>query len=54
MKLTDLLLISLAAAFLIIAIHQIMTVGFSQAYWILMLSVILFFVFSYRKTKHQK
>ncbi|MBX2946635.1 MAG: hypothetical protein KF725_12445 [Cyclobacteriaceae bacterium] len=51
MKLPDILLLSLSATFLIIGIHQIMTLGLGHAYWAIMLSVIFFFVFTYRKRK---
>lgn len=54
MKLLDIILLSLAAAFIIIGIHQVMTVGFGQSYWVLMLAITLFFVFSYRKSKRQQ
>jgi hypothetical protein len=51
MKLTDILILSLAVALLIIGIHQTMTLGFAKAYWILMLALILYFVFNLRKRK---
>lgn len=51
MKLSDIILLSLAVAFLIIGIHQTMTVGFGQAYWALMLTMMLFFVIVLRKKK---
>lgn len=51
MKLTDVLLLSFAVAFLIIGIHQVMTLGLGKAYWAIMLSVILYFVFILRKKK---
>lgn len=51
MKLFDMILLSLAVAFLIIAIHQIMTVGVGQGYWALMITLILFFVLNLRKRK---
>jgi hypothetical protein len=53
MKLADVLLLSLAVAFLIIGIHQIMTVGIGQAYWVVMLSLILFFFYNLRKNAKQ-
>jgi hypothetical protein len=49
MKLVDVLVLSLAVAFLIIAIHQIMVVGFQNAYWLLMISLIAYFVYHLRK-----
>jgi hypothetical protein len=51
MKLIDVLLLSFAVAFLIIGIHQTMTLGFGKAYWAIMLSVILYFVYILRKKK---
>ena len=51
MKLADIIILSLAVAFLIIGIHQIMTVGFASAYFIVMLALVMFFIFSLRKRK---
>ncbi|MCD9016982.1 hypothetical protein [Parachryseolinea silvisoli] len=51
MKLLDIILLSLAVAFLIIGIHQTMTLGIGQAYWALMLTSVLFFVIVLRKKK---
>jgi hypothetical protein len=51
MKLPEVILISLAGAFLIIGVHQIMTVGFAKGYWAIMLALIFFFVFNLRKRK---
>lgn len=51
MKLADVLILSLSVAFLIIGIHQIITVGLGDAYWIIMLSVTLLFVYNYRKKR---
>jgi hypothetical protein len=50
-KLIDAILLSLAAGFVIIGIHQIMTAGVGNAYWIIMVSFILFFLYTYRKKK---
>jgi hypothetical protein len=49
MKLRDTILLALSAAFLIIGIYEIATQGLSFAYWSLMLAVIFFFWFTYRK-----
>jgi hypothetical protein len=54
MKLVDVLILSLAVVFIIIGIHQTMTVGFTQAYWAIMLSMILLFIFNLRKRKQQQ
>jgi hypothetical protein len=51
MKLTDIILLSLAAGFIIIGIYEVMVVGIGQAYWAIMLSIILFFLYTYRKKK---
>ena len=51
MKLTDVLVLSLAVAFLIIGIHQTMVLGFGKAYWAIMISLVLYFVFNFRKNK---
>ena len=51
MKLIDTLIFSLAVVFLIIGIYEIMTLGIGQAYWAVMLSMILFFYFTMRKKK---
>ena len=51
MKLADTILLTLAAAFLLIGVYEIVTKGLSFAYWSLMLAVIFFFWFSYRKRR---
>jgi len=51
MKLPDVIFLSLAAAFIIIGIHQVMTVGFGNGYWALMLALIFFFIFNLRRRK---
>jgi len=51
MKLSTILILSLAVAFLIIGIHQVMVNGFAQSYWILMIPLILYFVLNLRKKK---
>jgi hypothetical protein len=49
MKLLDIIILSLAVGFLIIGIHQVMVLGLGQAYWALMLTLVLFFIFTLRK-----
>ena len=49
--LIDVLIISLAVAFIIIGIHQTMTIGFEQAYWLIMIALTLFFLYNYRRRK---
>ena len=51
MKLTDVLILSVAVVFAIIGIHQTMVIGFEKAYWALMLALILYFVYNLRKKK---
>jgi hypothetical protein len=51
MKLFDTILLALSAACLIIAIYEIATQGLSFAYGSLMLAVIFFFWFTYRKRR---
>ena len=51
MKLIDVVLLSLAAFFVIIGIYEMMTVGIGQAYWLIMMATILFFAFTLRKKK---
>lgn len=49
MKLLDMILLSLSVAFIIMGIHQNMTVGFGSAYWLIMVSCVFLFVYIYRK-----
>lgn len=49
MKLTDVILLSLSVAFIIMGIHQNMTVGFGSAYWLIMLSCLFLFIYLFRK-----
>ena len=49
MKLVDTLILAASAAFLIIGVYEIATQGVSFAYPFMMLAVIFFFWFSYRK-----
>lgn len=51
MKLLDVIILSLAVVFIIIGIHQILTIGFGDAYWALMLALILFFIYNFRNRK---
>jgi len=54
MKLVDIVLLSTAVVFLVVGIDQVMKVGFANAYWALMLALILFFVFNLRRRKVEK
>jgi len=49
MKLWDTILLSLSAAFLLISCYEIYARGISFAYWGIMLSIIFFFWYGYRK-----
>lgn len=49
MKLLDIILLSLAAFFVIIGIYETMAVGIGQAYTWVMISAILFMIYTYRK-----
>lgn len=51
MKIPDVIIISIAIAFFIIGIHQIMTVGFGNAYWAIMFALVFFFIFNLRRRK---
>ena len=51
MKLVDMLLLSLAVVFVIIGIYETMTRGIGHAYWSVMLSILFFFIYTYRKKK---
>jgi hypothetical protein len=49
MKLFDIVLLSLGAVFIIIGIYEVMAVGMAHAYSSLMLALLAFFWFTYRK-----
>ena len=51
MKLADVILLSLTIAFMIIGVHQVMRVGFGNAYWALMLALVFFFLYNLRRRK---
>lgn len=51
MKLTDVLILSLALAFSIIGVHQSMTVGIGGSYFIFMFAAGLLFWFQFRRNK---
>jgi hypothetical protein len=54
MKLIDAVLLSLSVAFFIIGLHQIMTVGFANGYWAVMISTVLLFALIYSRTQFRK
>jgi hypothetical protein len=49
MKLVEVLILSLAIVFIIIGIYETIRFGIGSGYWSVMLAVILFFVYNYRK-----
>jgi hypothetical protein len=51
MKFWDIIILSLAAFFVIIAIYETMAVGIGQAYWLVMMAIMLFFIYTYRKKR---
>lgn len=51
MKLINLLLLVLAFVFLVIGIDQAMVLGFADAYWTFMLSLMLLFLYKYQTNK---
>lgn len=51
MKVPDVILLSLSIAFLLIGAHQIATVGFGNGYWAVMLALVFFFLFNFRRRK---
>jgi hypothetical protein len=51
MNFVDVLLLSLAAVFIIIGVYENRVLGLGQAYWAIMLSVGSFFIYWYRKKR---
>jgi hypothetical protein len=51
MKLFDTILLSFSAALLLIGIYELYEFGLGHAYWSLMLSLIAFFAYIYRKRR---
>lgn len=49
MKLIDAILLSSSVAFFIMGLHQIMSFGFANGYWAVMISTVLFFTLVYRR-----
>ena len=54
MRLRDAILLALMVGFLIIGIHQVMTLGVGKGYWALMLTLVLFFVYNLGKKRPEK
>lgn len=53
-NLVDIIVLSLSVVFLIIGIHQTITVGFGQAYWLFMLSIAALLYQQIRKVKKKQ
>ena len=53
-NLVDIIALSLSVVFLIIGIHQTITVGFGQAYWLFMLSIAALLYQQIRKVKKKQ
>ena len=51
MKLPDIILLSLAVVFIVIGAYEVMTVDIGHTYWSIMLSLLLFFIYTMRKKK---
>lgn len=49
MRLLNVILLSLFVALMAISLHQIITVGFKQSYWILMLALVFLFAYALRR-----
>ncbi len=54
MKLINLLLLTLVIGFTAIGIHQSITVGIAESYWIFMLSLSLLLLYKLRKNNGQQ
>lgn len=50
-KLSDVLLLSLSVVFLIIGVDQIISQGFGNGYWAIMLALVTFFMYTLRRHK---
>lgn len=54
MKLLDVILFSMAVVLFVIGIHQSMTVGIAESYFIFMFSIGFLLLYSYRKGKQKQ
>ncbi|MBC6410181.1 MAG: hypothetical protein GDA42_06945 [Ekhidna sp.] len=54
MKLFDVTLFVVAFSFFVMGIHQAIVVGISESYWIFMFSLMLLFLYGYRKKISQE
>lgn len=51
MRLTEIILFSLAVALFIIGVHQTFTVGLAESYWIFMLCFLFLLIYQFKKEK---
>ena len=54
MKLLDILLLGLSAAFIIIGIDQLIVLGFMHAYWAFMVALVPFFLYGLRRSRNRE
>ena len=54
MKLVDSVFVVLSLSFLVIGIHQAITIGLAESYWIFMFSLMNLFLYGYRKNKRKQ
>lgn len=54
MKLIDVLLMAAVIIFLTIGVHQSISHGFAQSYWVFMLALAAWFTYGYRKNKREE
>ncbi len=54
MKLVDSVFFVLSLSFLVIGIHQAITIGLAESYWIFMFSLMNLFLYGYRKNKRKQ
>ena len=53
-NLVDIIVLALSAGFLIIGIHQTITVGFGESYWLFMLSIAFLLYQQIRKARKKQ
>jgi len=53
MKLLDIILLVLALSFFIIGVHQSITVGRAESYWLFMVGLTFLFTYGYRKNSRK-
>lgn len=50
----NIIILSAAVGFFVVGVHQLMVLGWQQAYWVFMLTVGLLFWYKLRKDKEDK